>query len=111
MKSVLDEPVAKGSTVTQKGSNCGTDEVEAEIARKIDEGITEAKAALYQKLEDGRFQAERLLKHGQYAIEDGVSELTHNIKKHPISFLGISFAVGTAFGVMLSLFSQRQNTD
>ena len=111
MKSVLDEPLTNGSPAISTGSNCGLDEVEAVITRKIEEGINEAKAAFYQKLEDGRVQAERLLKQGQYAVEDGVSELAHKIKKNPISFLGIAFAVGAACGLLLSRSSHRQNTN
>ncbi len=111
MRSGTDQPVTNGSNATQTQSRCELDEAEAEIARKIEEGINEAKAAIFQKLDDGRLQAERLLKHGRYAVEDGVSELSHSIKKHPISFLGIAFAVGAAFGLVLSLSSQRQKTD
>ena len=111
MKNVLDEPVTNGSSAAQREDACGLDEVETEIARKIEEGINEVKAAFYQKLEYRRLRAERLLKHGQYAVEDGVSELAHKIKRNPISFLGIAFAVGAACGLLLSQSSQRKNTD
>ncbi len=111
MRSVLDEPVINGSTAQQTNRTCQQDEDEAEIARRIERGINEAKTAISEKLEDGKAAAERLLKHGRYAVEDGVSELAHRIKKHPIGFLGIAFAAGALLGLLLSQSSRGPDAD
>jgi ElaB/YqjD/DUF883 family membrane-anchored ribosome-binding protein len=96
MKSVMDEPVT---------------EIDAEIARETEEVLNEAKTAIFEKLEDTKDAAKRLWKHGSYALEDTVSELVHNVKKHPIGFLGLAFAAGAVFGLLLSHSPQRQDTD
>jgi hypothetical protein len=97
MKSVMDEPATDGTTAATKNRTHEQDENE--------------KAAIFEKLEDTKDAAKRLLKHGSYALEDTLGELVHNIKKHPIGFLGFAFAAGTVFGVLLSHSSQQQNTD
>lgn len=96
MKSVMDEPVT---------------EIDAEIARETEEVLNEAKTAIFEKLEDTKEAAKRLWKHGNYALEDTVSELAHNIKKHPIGFLGFAFAAGTVLGLLLPHSSQQQDKD
>jgi ElaB/YqjD/DUF883 family membrane-anchored ribosome-binding protein len=115
MRSVLDEPATSSNAAPQTTIRYRQDEVEAELeaelARKIEQGINEAKEAITEKLEDGKLAAERLLRRGRYAVEDGVSELTHKIKKNPISFLGIAFAAGAAFGLLLAHSSRRQDTE
>lgn len=109
MKTTLDEPVVKDDTATRTESNWRQDEEAAEMARKIDRSIDEAKAAISEKLQDGQFAAERLLRHGRYAVEDGLSELAHTVKRHPVSFLGIAFAAGAAVGLLLAQSSRREN--
>jgi hypothetical protein len=94
MSAASDQPE------TQTERECRQDE--EEIARRIEKGINEAKALLSEKLDDGKAAAERLLKHGRYAVEDGLSEVSHAIRRHPIGFLGIAFAVGATFGLLLS---------
>jgi hypothetical protein len=108
MSGVLNQRVTEESSAPQ---TCWPDEQKAEFTRKIEEGINGAKDAISEKWEDGRHRAERLLKHGRYAMEDGVGELAYRIKKNPIGFLGIAFAIGAAFGLLLSLSSQRRNAD
>jgi hypothetical protein len=110
MRSVLDETEAERRADAQTESNRQQEEDEAEIARRIEKSINEAKAAVAATLEDGKVAAERLLRHGRYALEDGLSELTHTIKRHPISFLGIAFAAGAAFGLLISHSSKGQET-
>ena len=111
MKSVMDEPVTNGSTEATKNRTQQQDENDAEMARETDEVLNEAKAAIFEKLEDTKEAAKRLWKHGSYALEDTVSELVHNVKKHPIGFLGLAFAAGAVFGLLLSHSPQRQDTD
>ena len=109
MKSVLDEPgTNKGTDAKASGGTCWQDE--EEIARRIEKGINEAKAAVSEKLEDGKIAAERFLRHSRYAVEDGLSELAHTIKRHPVSFLGIAFAAGAVFGLLLSRSAQTRGT-
>ena len=111
MKSVMDEPVINGSTGAPANRTCQQDEDEAEIAKEIEDAINEAKTAISEKLDDTKEAAERLLKHGRYAVEDTLSEVAHNIKKHPIGFLGIAFAAGAVLGLLLSHSSHPQQTD
>ena len=105
MKTVLDEPKTQKATEAQTENDCWQDEQELE--RRIEKGINDAKAAISEKLEDSKIAAERLFKHGRYAVEDGLSELAHTIKRHPISFLGIAFAAGAAFGLLIAQTSRR----
>ncbi len=108
MKTVIEEPVRNGSPAPQANRTCRQDEDEAEIARGIERAINEAEEAISDKFEEVKTSAERLLKHGRYAAEDGLSELTHQIKKHPIGFLGIAFAAGAVFSLILSHSSERE---
>jgi hypothetical protein len=43
-------------------------------------------------------------------VEDRLSELTHTIKRNPISSLGVAFAAGAAVGLLISLFTNRSET-
>jgi len=109
MKSVSDEPgTKKDIDANARRSTCRQDE--EEIARRIEKGINEAKAAVSEKLEDGKIAVERLFRHGRYAMEDGLSELVHTVKRHPVSFLGIAFAAGAVFGILLSRSAQTRET-
>ncbi len=80
---------------------------EEEVARKIEKGINEMKAAVSEKVEDGVFAAERLLRQGRYAVEDGLSELTHTIKRNPLGYVGMAFAAGAVLGLLISLAAKR----
>jgi len=111
MKTAMEEPVINGSPAPQTNGTCQRDEDEAEIARGIERAINDAKESISEKLEDGKAAAERLLKHGRYAVEDGLSELTHQIKKHPIGFLGIAFAAGAVLGLLVSHASGPEPRD
>ncbi len=111
MKTVMEEPVKNGSPAPQTNRTCRQDEDEAEIARGVERAINEAKESISGKFEEVKTSAERLLKHGRYAAEDGVSELTHRIKKHPLGFLGIAFAAGAVFGLLMSRSSEPEPTE
>jgi len=108
MKTVLDEPGTKRDADIRAQNKRRQDEEDLE--RRIEKGINDAQAAVSEKLEDGKAAAERFLRQGRYAVEDGLSELTHTIKRNPISSLGIAFAVGTAVGLLISLFANRPET-
>ncbi len=72
-----------------------------EAAKRVENGLNDSKEAVSAKLEDGRIAAERLLKHGRYAVEDGIEETAHQIKRHPLSSLAIAFAAGAALGFLV----------
>jgi hypothetical protein len=107
MKTVLDEPGTKKAADARAERSRRDEE---EVARRIEKGLNDARAAVSEKLEDGKIAAERLLRQGRYAIEDGISELVHTVKRHPISFLGIAFAARAAFGLLISRSANRSET-
>jgi len=111
MKSVVEETATNGNTAPEGSRTCQWEADEAEIARRIERGINAAKVSISEKLEDGKASAERFFKQGRYAVEDGVSELAHQIKKHPVGFLGIAFAAGAILGLLLSHSSQPPDAD
>jgi ElaB/YqjD/DUF883 family membrane-anchored ribosome-binding protein len=108
MKTALDEPGTKTDADIRAQNRRRQDEEELE--RRIEKGINEAKAAISEKLEDSKAAAERFLRQGRYAVEDRLSELTHTIKRNPISSLGVAFAAGAAVGLLISLFANRSET-
>jgi ElaB/YqjD/DUF883 family membrane-anchored ribosome-binding protein len=108
MKTVLDEPGTQtNADIRAQNRRCQDEE---ELERRIEKGINDAKAAVSEKLEDGKAAAERFLRQGRYAVEDRLSELTHTIKRNPISSLGFAFAAGAAVGLLLSLCANRSET-
>jgi hypothetical protein len=106
LNTVTDEPRTKRATNAKTENGWRQDE--DEVARRIEKGINDAKAAFSAKLEDGKFAAERFMRQGRYAVEDSLSELTHTIKRHPMSFLGVAFAAGTTFGLLIALSTRRE---
>jgi len=102
MKSVVDESRADSSAQARSGcaANCCGHDVE-EVAKRIEKGVNDAKAAVSAKLEDGKIAAERLVKRGRYALEDGISEAAHNIKRHPFGSLAVAFAAGAALAFLI----------
>lgn len=108
MRATLDEPAVNRGTANQT-DNCRQDEEAAEMARKIERGIDEASAAISEKIEEGKFAAERLIRHSRYAIEDRLTDLTHAIKRHPIGFVALAFAAGSAVGLLFAQSSSQPN--
>lgn len=101
MKSVLDETKVEIGAEVPAGyaaTYCGHDA--QEVAKRIEKGVNDAQAAVTAKLEDGKIAAERLLKRGRYAVEDGIRETAHNIKRHPFGSLAIAFAAGAALAFL-----------
>jgi len=111
MNTVTEEPTTNGNSATQANRSCQWEADEAEIARRIERGINMAKASISENIEDSKLAAERLVKHGRYAVEDGVSELAHRVKKHPLGFFGIAFVAGTILGLLLAHSSKPQDAD
>jgi hypothetical protein len=71
-----------GETRVGRGASCcGYDA--KQVAKQFEKGASEAKAAVVEKLEDGKVAAERFLKRGRYAVEDCMTETAHTVKRHP----------------------------
>jgi ElaB/YqjD/DUF883 family membrane-anchored ribosome-binding protein len=88
------------------GGKClGTDL--KETAKRFEKGLNDSKAAVSEKLEEGRIGAERLLKHSRYAVEDGIEETVHQIKRHPLRSLAFAFAAGAAVGFLVPHLSHK----
>jgi len=101
MTSVLDETKFESGAEVRVGcaGTCFGCEAQ-EAVKRIEKGVSDAKAAVFETLDDGKFAAERLLKRGRYALEDGVEETAHQIKRHPFGSLAIAFAAGAALGLL-----------
>jgi len=102
MKTALYE--SKVERNAEAGSGCAVTcfELDAkEVAKRLEKGVSDAKAVVSEKLEDGKIAAERLLKQGQYALEDSARETTRTIKRHPFGSLAVAFAAGAALGLLV----------
>jgi hypothetical protein len=100
--------VTNTSAENKAGSAC--DGVQ-EIAKRLQQTMEEVKNTVSTQLEDGKIQAERLLKSSRYAVEDGIGEVAYNVKREPIRFLAIAFGTGAALGLLvphaIRLFTPR----
>ncbi len=97
MKNVLDESKVEGGTEARNGCACTCCAHDtAELGKRLERAVDDAKDAVNAKLEDGKIAAERLLKRGRYAVEDRLEEAAHNIKSNPFGSLAIAFAAGAA---------------
>ncbi len=94
MKSAIEESKSESGPAT-----CYAHDIE-EVAKQIEKGVKDVKAIVSTKIEDGKIATGRFLKRSRYAVEDGISETTHNIKNHPFSYLAIAFAAGAALGLL-----------
>lgn len=110
METFAPDASAERSTEAQaacEGTCLGTDLKEA--ARRFEKGLNDSKAAASAKLKDARIAADRLVKLTRYAVEDGIEETTHQIKRHPLGSLAIAFAAGAALGFLIPRLGH--NTD
>ena len=98
--------VIEDNTATAAHSERNRREQE-EIAQRIEKRINDAKSAVSERLEESKHAAGRLVKQGRYAVEDGLSDLAHHIRRNPMKFLGIAFAAGAALGLILALTAKR----
>lgn len=100
MNTVFAEPKIEKTTDAGHAGTCfGTNLKEA--AKRVEKGLSDSKTACSAKLDQGRILAERLLKHSRYAVEDGIEETAHRIKRHPLSSLAIAFAAGAVGGFLV----------
>lgn len=106
MASVFDESnVTRGPEGTCAGTCVGNELRDA--AKRVEKGVQKVQEATSETLADGKIAAERLLKHGRYALEDGVEEVVHQIKRKPVQSLAIAFAAGTALGFLLPRLGRK----
>jgi len=100
MDTVFVEPKIEKNTDAGCAGTCfGADLKEA--AKRVEKGLNDSKTAFSAKLDEGRTAAERFLKHSRYAVEDGIDETAHRIKRHPLGFFAIAFAAGAALGFLV----------
>lgn len=58
-------------------------------------------------VEDAFMEAERMAKHGKYAVEDMIDDTTHLIKKNPWRAVGYSLGAGLGVGMIAGWFLHR----
>jgi len=83
----------------EKTTRLGTDVKKA--AKRVEKGLNGWKATVSANLEDGKIAAERLLKRGRYALEDGIEETAHQIKRNPLGSVAVAFAAGAAMAFLV----------
>ena len=83
----------------EKTARLGADVKKA--AKRVEKGLNGWKASVSANLEDGKIAAERLLKRGRYALEDGIEETAHQIKRNPLGSVAVAFAAGAALAFLV----------
>jgi ElaB/YqjD/DUF883 family membrane-anchored ribosome-binding protein len=78
-----------------------------ETAEQIEEAVRASTATVAETFNDGKRSTERLLRKGRYAVEDGVEEATHRIKRDPFGYVTAAFAAGTITGIVVGLLLRR----
>jgi len=100
MNNAVDEPKieheAKAKSCCSAGS-CPCDE----MAKRIEHGVDEAKAAAAAKLEEGKIVAERLLVNAKRGAEDGIRATARKIQDHPFETVGLALAAGATLALLL----------
>jgi ElaB/YqjD/DUF883 family membrane-anchored ribosome-binding protein len=69
---------------------------------------TRATAAMTEAFEDGIGLAKRAAKHSADAAEEFMEDTQQRIKRHPVETVVASFAIGTAFGMMIGWAARRK---
>lgn len=108
MTNVLDEPKVDSGAEVRAGCAavcCGHDA--HELAKRIEKGVNDAKAAVSAKLEDSKIAAEQLLKRGRYVVDGGIREAAQEIKHHPFGYLAIAFAAGAVLAFLTPRFARK----
>ena len=108
MKSVWAESKVDKSADARSGCTatcCGHDMQEG--VKRMEKEVDKAKAAISAKLEDGKIAAERLLKRSRYAVEDGIEQTAHDIKRHPFRSVAIGLAAGAVLGFLVPRIAKK----
>ena len=75
------------------------------VETKYDLGLLKKK--LDHAVEDAVMDAERMAKHGRYAVEDVIDDTKYWVKKNPWQSLGFAAAVGLGFGLCTGWFLSK----
>ena len=87
---LLDNVISVGAAAAQMGAGVGrVKEVAAEV------------------VEDGINTAKRAVKQGRRAAEDWVDDAEYQVKKHPLSAVGVSFGIGMGLGAVIGMLLAR----
>ena len=100
MNNAVDEPKieneAKAKSCCSSGS-CPCDQ----MAKRIEHGVDETKAAAAAKLEEGKIVAERLLANVKRGAGDGILAMARKIQDHPFETVGLALAAGATLALLL----------
>ncbi len=107
MNSVVEESKFESGSKVRAGSATTCEHAAQEVGKQIEKSVNHAKAAVAEKLEDGKIAAGRLLKRGRYAVEDGIEETAHSVKHHPFSSLAIAFAAGATLAFLVPRLGKK----
>lgn len=99
MTTVLEEHKVQENTDGKTEAACLLTGVK-EAAEHMGETLSASKAKIVETLKDRQRSAERFLRQGRFAVEDGVEEGTHRIKRSPFTYVGVAFAAGTIAGIL-----------
>jgi ElaB/YqjD/DUF883 family membrane-anchored ribosome-binding protein len=105
MNTLTDESTAEKSAKTLCAACRGT--CAEDISKRVERAAGHAKAAVSETLEDGKSAAVRLVKRGLYAVDDGIDETAHAVKRHPLTSMAVAFAAGTLLGFVGFRFAKR----
>jgi len=84
--------------------------IDLEEAQKlVEKSVKDIQAAGSEALEDTAFAAKRLYKRGRFVVEDGMDEVAHAIRRHPVSTAAAVFATGVALGFLLPRLKKADN--
>lgn len=80
----------------------------------VEKSVNTAKAAVSEKLEDGKVAAERLskaaerlLRRSRHAVQGGVKEAVHQVKRNAVAAVAIGFVAGAVVGFVLPRLGRR----
>ncbi len=80
----------------------------SEVLRGAAAHLRDAKAAVAETLDDSTVAARRLLKRSRYAVEGGLEDTAHNIRRHPFGSLAIAFSAGAALALLVPRLGRKQ---
>lgn len=81
-----------------------------DMTDQMEKAVNRAKAAVSEKIDDGRVAAERLLRRGKYVFEDGVDAAVHQVKRNPVNSVLIAFAAGALVGLVVPRLGRRSRS-
>ena len=106
METMLNETKVEAAPEAKCAGPRVNEEVR-EMADRMEKRVNKVKAMVAEAVDDGKLAANRYVKRGQHAFEDGVEEAAHQVKRNPLTSLAIAFAAGAAFGLLVPHFSKK----